>query len=101
MSQLGGAFIFYYVRSSTHDVVVARFILPLQAIFRISCHRILPREVVTTFFTVIRFRPEWKFGSINADVAGGLSGIPAYARVREARRSLVEPPNFNTEYLMP
>jgi hypothetical protein len=44
---------------------------------------------------------EWKCGCINADIAGGLSGILTYARIREARRSWVEPPNFNTEYLMP
>ena len=34
-------------------------------------------------------------------VAGGLSGILTYGRIREAPRSWVEPPNLNTEYLMP
>jgi hypothetical protein len=44
---------------------------------------------------------DWKGGCINADIAGGLSGILTYVRIREARRSWVEPPNFNTEYLTP
>ena len=30
-----------------------------------------------------------------------LSGILTYARIRQARRSWVEPPNFYREYLMP
>ncbi len=44
---------------------------------------------------------EWKCESIKANLAGGLSGILTYVSHSRARRPCVEPPNFDTEDLMP